>query len=191
MKNTKKFKYRETIKGPRDSATIEKYKELLIATRNAFKYGNVNPVTAKQAFDKLAQDKDSDWRLATERDSWSTSQGNKFRMMLRDVQQGVSKAVARSHKAPPSWVQPFLGQSTAGGVSIGDLEDDDDTTLDDLQPATEDHTADQEAQETADEEAPDEEAHKKADTEVGDPEYKFVGYDYKYDRFATVEGSIK
>ncbi|CAK0911346.1 unnamed protein product, partial [Prorocentrum cordatum] len=116
----KKIKYRVEPEGPVNQKAFEVWFDLVKAAREVFPNGSISKLTGKEAWQRLADDNEESWKLASEKSSWVGSQNKKFRIMMRDLQRAIVKINSRSHKQHPAWVQRF----------VDDIKGDEDEAVD-------------------------------------------------------------
>ena len=105
--------YRESLQGARNTEQLSKYRSLIQSVPD------VALKTLVEWLITVAKDKEDQWHLAADVDSWALQTAKRLKAMKRDVAQAILKARG-SGKCPPQWLQPFL--DSEGIANLCDAE---------------------------------------------------------------------
>ncbi|CAK0840410.1 unnamed protein product, partial [Prorocentrum cordatum] len=120
--------YRDELAGRRDIDALVKHRELIVAVKDwavvvvtlvfVFLFlilhlpnkdaGNKGEL--KILFQKVAENRNSEWQLGREAEAWATKMGRRAQAMRRDIQQAITKA--RDGDNVPEWLSPFMQDGT-------------------------------------------------------------------------------
>ena len=106
--------YRESLQGARNTEQLSKYGSLIQSIPD------VALKTLVEWLITVAKDKEDQWHLAADVDSWALQTAKRLKAMKRDVAQAVVKAKERPGKCRPPWLQPFL--DSEGIANLCDAE---------------------------------------------------------------------